>query len=78
MHICVSRIGDWYPERNIFQILIAINAGTCSRPYTHSLLVCAHGTREIGCWGLLAAKSLFLMLLHRTQIRVGRTAILLA
>ena len=21
------RIGDWYPERNIFQILIAINSG---------------------------------------------------
>ncbi|KAI1797457.1 Frag1/DRAM/Sfk1 family-domain-containing protein [Ganoderma leucocontextum] len=25
--IWVFRIGDWYPERNIFQILIAVNAG---------------------------------------------------
>lgn len=22
------RIGDWYPERNLFQILIAITSGT--------------------------------------------------
>lgn len=25
--IGAHRIGDWYPERNIFQILIAINSG---------------------------------------------------
>lgn len=24
-------IGDWFPERNLFQILIAITSGTCSR-----------------------------------------------
>ena len=26
----VHRIGDWYPERNIFQFLIALNSGTLS------------------------------------------------
>lgn len=26
----LSSIGDWYPERNIFQILIALTSGTCS------------------------------------------------
>jgi len=25
--VCYRRIGDWYPERNIFQILIAITSG---------------------------------------------------
>jgi len=26
----LSSIGDWYPERNIFQILIALTSGKCS------------------------------------------------
>ena len=27
----IARIGDWYPERNIFQILIALNSGASFR-----------------------------------------------
>jgi hypothetical protein len=27
VELTLCRIGDWYPERNIFQILIAVNSG---------------------------------------------------
>ena len=38
-------IGDWYPERNLFQILIALTSGPCLSSPRDRLLICSAGPR---------------------------------